>query len=109
MYKVPVFNNQYRDRLVSRVQYNQILDNWNGSNWQRGGTGCHLGLTMLRDGTPVLIYGTQWQGATSYGVTVSLEEAANAVLETQNADEILENPRFSKIKEFVENNFKKEY
>ncbi len=101
MYKIPVYTTDEGrgEPVVARVQYNQMLDNWNGSNWQRGGVGRHLGLTILRDGTPVLIYGTNWQGERDYGVTVTPQEALAAILGTDDADDILAQPRFRSLRE----------
>lgn len=76
------------DNIVARVNYNQNLDYWDGSNWQNGGVGRHLGLTKLKDGRFVLIHGTQWEGERDYGEIISAERALQEVLEAGN-DELL--------------------
>ncbi len=110
MYRIPVYEQEGRPDapVVARVQYNQMLDNWNGSNWQRGGVGRHLGLAILRDGTPVLIYGTNWQGERDYGVTVTMQEAIRAILGTHDSDDILAQPRFRSLREWADSNLAQE-
>ena len=79
---VPVYDNGV---CVARVQYNNALDFWNGSNWTSGSTGRHLGITRLKKTKQfVLIYGTQWQGERDYGEIVSDEEALQAILRSNN-------------------------
>jgi hypothetical protein len=34
--------------VVASVEYNSILDHWDGSNWTCGSTGRHLGITEGR-------------------------------------------------------------
>ena len=104
MAKVAVYEdeNGFRnDGVIARVEYNQMLDNWNGSNWQRDGVGRHLGLAILRDGRPVLIHGTDWQGEESYGVTVTEKEALDKILTADNADKVLAIPRFKPLRELA--------
>ena len=110
MYRIPVYEQEGRPdaQIVARVQYNQMLDNWNGSNWQRGGVGRHLGLTILRDGTPVLIYGTNWQGERDYGVAVTQREAIHAIMGTDDAGDILAQPRFRSLREWADSNLPQE-
>lgn len=112
MYKVPVYAHDSQAQsgmpVVARVEYNQMLDNWTGNNFERGGAGRHLGLTILRDGTPVLIYGSNWQGSRDYGVCVSEQEAVTAILGTYNADDILANPRFKRLREYAESHLAQE-
>ena len=95
--RVPVYNGS--EKVIAHVKYNQNLDVWNGSNWQNGGTGQHLGLTMLKDGTPVLIYGTQWQGCRDYAEVVSLERALQEVMRSDQTavDMILSEKRFGEL------------
>lgn len=101
MSKVPVYLNDedryYGSNIVARVQYNRRLDRWNGSDWQYGGVGRHLGITKLQDGRFVLIYGTQWQGERDYGLVVSDRVALNAILSSDNA-ELLDEPRFAPLR-----------
>lgn len=81
-------NVKHNGETVARVDYNSNLDKWNGSNFQNGGTGRHLGITRLRkviDGmTFVLIHGTQWQGEEDTAELVSDETAKQAILDGDN-------------------------
>lgn len=83
--------------VVARVEYNSNLDFWDGRNWTCGSTGRHKGLTKLKDGRYVLIYGTQWQGERDYAEIITTEEALQEVLQSGN-DELLENARFAELK-----------
>ncbi|KAA9007350.1 hypothetical protein F4V43_02365 [Paenibacillus spiritus] len=102
MSKVNVYDNTWRQGpVVARVEYNEYLDGWNGSNWSDGGLGTHLGITQLRDGRYVLIHGTQWDGQRDWAETVSDEEALDAILKSGN-DRMLEGTRFRRLKELAE-------
>lgn len=92
--------NVYDDNgdIVARVEYNDNLDHWDGSNWTSGSTGRHLGLTKLQDGSYVLIHGTQWQGERDHAEIVSADQALQEILRSGNA-ELLEERRFSELKE----------
>ena len=92
--------NVYDDNgdIVARVEYNDNLDHWDGSNWTSGSTGRHLGLTKLQDGSYVLIHGTQWQGERDHAEIVSADQALQEILQSGNA-ELLEERRFSELKE----------
>lgn len=93
-YKVSVHED---DRIVGQVEYNSNLDHWNGSNWQCGGTGLHLGISQLKkSGKYVLIHGTQWQGSRDTAEVVSKEDALQAILEN-DADELENWPELQKI------------
>ena len=72
--------------VVARVNYNNNLDYWNGSNWTNGGLGLHKGLTRLRNygKSFVLIFGSQWQGSQDYGVLISDEQAAQEIMISDN-------------------------
>lgn len=100
-YRINVYDNEGPDQeVVSRVRYNQDLDYWNGSNWQNGGTGRHLGITKLKTGEYVLIYGTNWQGERDYGLTCDSMDALQAILKSGHA-ELLETKRFKDLKAFA--------
>ncbi|MBN2980091.1 hypothetical protein [Cohnella algarum] len=101
MYKVPVYNNVCDRDVISRVRYNERLDRWNGSNWQNGGVGRHLGITRLQDGRFVLIYGTQWEGERDYGLIATDREALDEILRSGN-DDLLEDKRFAPLKALAE-------
>ncbi|RCV65284.1 hypothetical protein C5S53_04545 [Methanophagales archaeon] len=85
VYRVPVYD---EGKIVARVEYNNNLDWWDGHNFTSGSIGRHLGLTRLKDGSFVLIYGTQFEGETSYADIVSEETAFQAALKSGN-EEIL--------------------
>lgn len=87
-------------QVVARVQYNQCLDVWTGSNWQNGGVGVHLGITRLQDGRHVLIRGSQWDGDRDYGYVVSDRDALDAILKA-GCEELLEEPRFASLKDLA--------
>jgi len=98
MRTVNVYENEYMDKVVARVQYNELLDVWNGSNWSNGGVGRHLGITKLRDGRFVLIHGTQWDGEKDYGMIVTDAAALNAILQSDKED-LLSSKRFASLQE----------
>lgn len=92
--------NVYRNgELVATVKYNQNLDVWNGSNWQNGGTGRHLGITKLSDGSYVLIHGSDWQGDTDTANIVSERTAYEKIMEYK--PELLEEEKFADLKKFA--------
>ncbi len=101
-YRINVYEGpEYRERVVARVRYNNLLDYWDGSNWTNGGTGMHKGITKLKDGRYVIIIGSQWQGARDYGYIVSPEEALQEILKSGNHD-LLETKKFRELKELYE-------
>lgn len=79
-YRVNVFDNEL-EKVLSLVgfSYNSILDFWDGRNWTSGPLGMHKGLTKAKDGSFVLIIGTQWDGEKDYAYTVSPKEALNEI------------------------------
>jgi hypothetical protein len=88
--------------VVASVEYNSILDHWDGSNWTAGSTGRHLGITKLKKlDFFVLIHGTQWQGEQDYAEIVPDEEALQAILRAGH-DELLDDPKYSRLKELWE-------
>lgn len=95
-YRVNVYDEE--ENIIGRVRYNNNLDYWDGSNWTCGGLGKHKGLTKLRDGRYVLIYGSQWQGEKDYGVIISPERALQEILKSGNV-ELLETKKFAELKE----------
>ena len=100
-YRINVYPNANGDEdILARVRYNAILDYWNGSNWQNGGTGLHKGLTRLRDGRYVIIIGSDWQGSRDYGYVVSPSEALQEILKSGNS-ELLETKKFAELKELA--------
>jgi len=79
--------NVYEDeQIIARVKYNNNLDVWNGSNFQSGGVGHHLGLTQLKDGRFVLIHGSDWQGDFDWAEIITKERAIQEILQAENVD-----------------------
>ncbi|WP_117161139.1 hypothetical protein [Paraliobacillus sp. X-1268] len=100
-YQINVFEDEYHSEVVARVKYNEALDYWDGRNWTNGGLGRHLGITKLKDGRYVLIYGTHWQGEKDYGMIVTSEEALNEILKSNNA-ELLDQKKFEDLRTLAE-------
>ena len=94
MAKVNVYDGE---RIVARVKYNELLDSWDGNDYSSGSTGHHLGITKLKSGKFVLIYGTAWEGERNTASVVSDEEALFAVLESGH-DELLDQPKYARLK-----------
>ena len=95
---VNVYNS--KGELIATVEYNNNLDVWNGSNWQNGGTGRHLGLTKLEDGTYVLIHGTDWQSERDYAEVITPKKAYELIMEYDK--KMLEWKAFKELKRFDE-------
>jgi hypothetical protein len=87
--------------IIGDVEYNNLLDYWDGRNWTNGGTGKHLGFGQFK-GQFYLIYGTQWQGEQNRAEIVSAE---TIVKEAINSDNIKEIEDFPKLLEIYENEF----
>jgi len=95
MTKINVYDEERN--IVGRVEYNNKLDFWDGHNWTCGSTGLHKGITKLKNGSYVLIHGSQWQGSQDYAEIISKEQALQEIL---NGDpELLKE---SKFKDLVE-------
>ena len=105
MSKVNVYNDS--ENVVARVEYNEKLDYWDGRNWTAGSTGRHLGITKLRDGSFVLIHGSQWESERRSAETVSPETALDAILRSGNTA-ILEEKKFAELKELMETSLSEE-
>ena len=86
--------------LIAVVKYNSNLDVWNGSNYQNGGTGMHLGITKLEDGTYVLIHGSDWQGDTDWAEIISDKKAYELIM--KYSPDMLEWEAFEDLKKFKE-------
>ena len=87
--------------VIARVRYNQDLDFWDGRNYTCGSTGRHKGITKLKTGEYVIIYGTQWQGEKDYAVTVDPMTALQEILKSGNV-ELLETKKFKDLKKLAE-------
>lgn len=91
-------------RVIGRVMANRNLDYWDGRNHQHGGHGHHLGLTIRKNGDLVLIHTSQWQGESDWAEIVDEDEAMQAILRADAID-LLEEPRFKKLKALYDENF----
>ncbi len=101
-YRINVYEGEeFRERVVARVRYNNALDYWDGNNFVNGGTGMHKGITKLRDGRYVIIIGSQWQGSKDYGYIVTPEEALQEILQSGNED-LLETEKYAELKKLRE-------
>src|SRR5690606_31134623 len=100
-YRVNVYEDESMEKVIARVRYNQNLDFWDGRNFTCGSTGRHKGLTRLKDGRYVLIYGTQWQGEKDYAIVISAEQALQEILKSGNLD-LLNTKKFRELKELYE-------
>lgn len=98
-YRVNVFD-EFGD-VVARVRYNSCLDYWDGRNWTNGGLGHHKGLTKLKDGRYVIIYGTDWQGERDYAEIITSEQALQEILKSGH-EELLDTKKFRELKELYE-------
>lgn len=95
--------NVYNDdgELIATVKYNHNLDVWNGSNYQNGGTGLHLGLTKLEDGSYVLIHGSDWQGDKDWAEIITAKKAYELIMKYDES--MLEWKAFQELKRYREN------
>lgn len=84
--------------VIGTVKYNNNLDVWNGSNWQNGGTGLHLGITKLSNGEYVKINGTDWQGCENSAEIISEKRAFQLIM--KYAPKLLEEEKFKDLKKF---------
>lgn len=100
-YRVNVYASPEDDTVIARVRYNNCLDYWDGRNWCNGGFGRHKGITKLKDGRYVLIYGTDWQGEKDYALIISKEQALNEILKSGNT-ELLKTKKFAELVDMME-------
>lgn len=90
MARINVYDDENNDQIIARVKYNHNLDRWDGSNWNDGSSGRHLGLTQLADGHFVLIHGTQWQGEKDWAEIISRDRAIQEILRSENDEDLLD-------------------
>ena len=100
-YRVNVMDLACGNDVVARVRYNAALDQWDGRNWNNGGTGMHKGITKLKDGRHVIIIGTQWQGVKDYAYVVSDDEALQEILKSGNG-ELLNTKKYAELKKLLD-------
>lgn len=93
---VNVYNKD--NEIIAVVKYNHNLDIWDGRNFQNGGTGHHLGITKLEDGTYVLIHGSDWAGDTDWTEIISEKEAYEIIMKYDET--MLEWKAFEELKKF---------
>ena len=85
--------------VIGIVKYNDNLDVWNGQNRQNGGTGRHLGITRVNNGSFVLIHGTDWQGESDYAEIISDKEAFQNIM--KYSPELLEQEKFKEFQKLL--------
>lgn len=90
--------------VIARVKYNNNLDYWDGHNMSNGGVGRHKGLTRLKDGRYVLIYGTQWESERDYAEVITAGQALQEILHAGRL-ELLEEPKFKELKEMYKRKY----
>ena len=91
---VNVYNN---NEVIARVKYTNNLDFWDGRNYTNGGAGLHKGLTKLKDGSFVLIHGSQWQGSKDHAKIITADKALQEILKS-DYEELLEEEKFKELK-----------
>lgn len=94
-------------KIIGVVGYTDNLDIWNGSNWQNGGTGKHLGISVMQNKKEriyVLIHGSDWQGSQDYAEIIDKKEALYLIMK-YNPD-LLDEERFKELNEEKENFYK---
>lgn len=92
--------------IIATVGYNANLDVWNGSNYQNGGTGRHLGITAIQNEKEkyyVLIHGSDWQGDRDWAEIISDHKAFQLIM--KYSPELLEEEKFKDLNKFKENLF----
>ncbi len=93
--------NVYKEgELIATVKYNSNLDQWNGNNYQNGGTGKHLGITKLEDGTFVAIHGSDWQGDTDWAEIITPKKAYELIMKFDET--MLEWEAFKELNRFTD-------
>ena len=90
MAAVNVWASEGDKRVVAQVQYRHNLDSWDGP-------GRHKGITKLRDGRHVIIYGTEYPNEKDYALVVTPEEALREILESGNMY-LLKETKFESLK-----------
>lgn len=98
---INIYRDEERKELVGVVNYNNKLDYVVGTNWQNGGVGYHKGITKLKDGSYVIIIGSDYQGDKDYGYIVSENEALKEIIESGNL-ELLQGKKFKSLRELYE-------
>jgi len=87
--------------VLGRVNCNYNLDYFDGRDWNCGCTGMHAGLTIARDGTYILIHGSQWQNDRNWAEYITMFQALKTIVETDNLD-LLQEGRFKELRELYE-------
>lgn len=105
MARVSVYNNGV---VIASVEYNNNLDTWNNGNWNCGSPGRHKGLTRLKNGSYVLIRGTQWQNERDSAEIISANQALQEILQA-GVYELFNEPMFEELKELYEKNVANEW
>lgn len=90
--------NVYNDdnEVIGRVNYSTNLDFYDGNDFSCGNTGCHKGLTKLINGNFVLINISDLEGTHDYAEIISIEQALQEILKSNNL-QLLYEDRFSNL------------
>lgn len=96
------------DKVIATVKYNNNLDTWDGSNWQNGGIGHHLGLTIIeKDDSEklyVLIHGSDWAGHNDWAEIISEEDAFQLIMRYDSS--LLAMEKFKQLNKFKNSMYK---
>ena len=98
---VKVYRDETKQELIGVVNYSENLDFYDGRNFQNGGFGYHKGLTKLKNGSYVIIIGSNWEDVQDYAYVVSDKEALREIIESGNL-ELLKEGRFKKLRMLYE-------
>lgn len=99
-YRVNVYDGVLNG-VIARVRYNSVLDYWDGHNWKNGKSGEHKGLTKLKDGRYVIIYGSDFVGKMDYAEIITKEIALQEILKSGNY-ELLRTKKFKELKKLYD-------
>ena len=87
-----------KGNIVARVNRNDNLDFWDGSDMNCGAPFSHKGLTKLRkSGDYVLIHMSQWQGARDWAEIITPNRAVDEILFSGNTELLDKYPDLQEI------------
>lgn len=95
------------EKIIGVVDYTNNLDVWDGSNWQNGGTGKHLGISVMQNKKEriyVLIHGSDFVGSQDYAEIIDKERAFYLIMK-YNPD-LLNEERFKELNKEKDKIFK---
>lgn len=68
-------NSQHNGTPLGMVPVKTNLDTWDGSNYQCGGMGLHMGIGQTKDGRWYVCHTSQFQGSNDYAYIIDEDEA----------------------------------